>query len=63
MSKSKKDVSHEQFLHLADLLGQSPVFCALVEDDGPESRFSRAELRSGIARLDKHYKTGSHHDV
>ena len=63
MSKSKKDVSREQFLQMADLLGQSPVFCALVEDDTPESRFSSAELRDGIARLDKHCKTGSHHDV
>jgi hypothetical protein len=48
MPKSKKDLCREQFLRLADLLGQSPVFMALVEDDEPDSRIGQAELRDDL---------------
>jgi len=48
MPKSKKDVSREQFLQMADLLRQSHVFLSLVEDDDHELRFSHAELREDL---------------
>ena len=51
MPKSKKDLSREQFLRLADLLGQSSVFMALVEDDEPESRIGQAELRDDLITI------------
>jgi hypothetical protein len=54
MPKSKKDLSREQFLRLADLLGQLPNFMALIEDDEPESRIGQAELRDEMIAILAH---------
>ena len=51
MPKSKKDLSREQFLVLADRLGQSPTFIALLEDDDEESRFARTEDRDDMIMI------------
>jgi hypothetical protein len=44
MPKSKKDLTREKFLQLADILGNDPVFCALVDHDDPEACITRSEL-------------------
>ena len=44
MPKSEKDVNHEKFLQLADLLTKDPVFCALVKCKDPEARIPQSEL-------------------
>ena len=44
MPESKKDLNHEKFLQLADVLGNDIVFCSLVKHDDPEACINQAEL-------------------